>query len=124
MRTLLFFVAVAAFGASPDTWQKSKECAAQAEKVVAEMRQPLQEHEKFIWSNHYSPKYNKCFLWIETSLPIGDRKVAASTVLEDAFERYPEALMMIGEAGQNCQIGAERAECATVKAFIAEHLTN
>lgn len=41
----------------PDTWQKSKECAAQTEKVVAGWFKHPDD-----WQNHYSPKYDKCFV--------------------------------------------------------------
>lgn len=41
-----------------DTLQESKECAAQAEKVIRE-----DPRWRFaLWESHYSPKYRKCFI--------------------------------------------------------------
>jgi hypothetical protein len=75
--------------AKPDTWERSKECAAQAEKVVAGWSQrtgftPTE------WSNHYSHKYDKCFISLSFLNASRDEKVFPtlfSNVLVDAFER-------------------------------------
>ena len=67
--------------AKPDTWQKSKDCAAQTEKVMKD---------KTGFTNHYSPKYNRCFISELTRAP-GERagKDYPETVnqLIDAFEK-------------------------------------
>jgi hypothetical protein len=71
--------------AKSDSWQKSKECAAQAEKVVAGWLSPATE-----WQNHYSPKYDRCFVSLSFFSVSKDDKVFPtmySTVLVDAFER-------------------------------------
>src|ERR1700734_3168782 len=51
-----------------DTWERSKECAAQAEKAVAERNSrsvAFGGHGADSWSNHYSPKYNRCFVKVD-----------------------------------------------------------
>src|ERR1700736_2141086 len=51
--------------ATTDNWQKMKDCAAEAEKAIAERdRRSLSfgGHGSDEWSNHYSPKYNRCFV--------------------------------------------------------------
>ena len=47
----------------PDTWKKSKECADQAEKVITDW-----DDTAVFWRNHYSPKYNQCFLLISRQI--------------------------------------------------------
>jgi hypothetical protein len=79
----------AAPAARPDTWQRSKECAAQAEKIVAEWPQRTGTTPAD-WHNHYSPKYDNCFVTIYFSQLAKDEKTFPSifsTVLFDAFER-------------------------------------
>jgi hypothetical protein len=98
--SIIFFIAAAvlSFGqattkatspAKADTWQKSKECASQAEKVVADW--PIRTGSAPTdWRNHYSPKYDKCFVWLYISLVSKDENVfptVFSTVVLDAFER-------------------------------------
>lgn len=102
--TLIIFIAanVLSFGqtttkkatppsARPDTWQKSKECAGQAEKMMADwQRQTGRAPTDFDWRNHYSPKYDRCFVWLYVISFSKDEKVFPtlfSTTLFDAFER-------------------------------------
>lgn len=76
--------------AKPDTWQKSKECATQAEKVIADWPQHTLGTKPDDWSNHYSPKYDRCFIWAYFSHVSKDEKVFPTTfvtTLWDAFER-------------------------------------
>jgi hypothetical protein len=72
-----------------DTWQRSKECAAQAEKIVAEWPRRTGATPED-WHNHYSPKYDKCFVTLYFSELSKDEKIYPSyfsTALFDAFER-------------------------------------
>lgn len=109
-----------------DTWQRSKECAAQAEKVMTD--------KPGSWENHYSPKYNRCFVSTSTRTP-GERagKDFPETVVEliDAFERtalaqwvsaYPQSEGPLNAL--SCHIGYEPAACAKAISFISEHMKN
>lgn len=76
-------------GAKPDTWQKSKECASQAEKMIAEWPSRTGSAPAD-WNNHYSPKYDKCFVKLSFFTKSQDEKVFPtlfSAGLYDAFER-------------------------------------
>jgi hypothetical protein len=77
--------------AKQDTWERSKECAAQAEKMVAGWSQRAGSAPTD-WNNHYSPKYNKCFVSITSVQLSTDEKTFPtlhSTALFNAFERSP-----------------------------------
>jgi hypothetical protein len=135
-----------------DTWQKSKECSVQAEKVMANLDQQSVARggtPASSWTNHYSPKYNRCFIRGEYLLD------AKSTVkggpfayarLLDAFERSALAVTAYGlsshlacrsesnpdECEQSaalawkifCKIDDEDVDHATAEAFITEHMKN
>lgn len=113
----------------PDTWQKSKECANQAEKVVKDKEIILSG-----WQNHYSPKYDRCFV-TETRLTPGEGAgkdfPEVQYTLIDAFERsvlaqwvseYPHSEGPLNAL--SCHIDYRLAECAKAKLFIAEHMKN
>jgi hypothetical protein len=103
----------------PDTWQKSKECAAQAEKAAMAMGFSNGSG----WTNHYSPKYNRCF--VQFSMPSDSGKTGDLRILlEDAFEKSLLADFDLG-AG-NCVIfqSETASNCNTVKLFISEHMNN
>jgi hypothetical protein len=135
-----------------DTWQKSKECSAQAEKIMAERDQQSVARGSTpasTWSNHYSPKYNRCFIKAEYFL---DAKSIVKggpfgyAQLLDAFERSILAVTAYGvsshlacrsepnpeECEQNAalawkifsKIDSEDTDRATAKAFITEHMKN
>ena len=132
--------------AKPDTWEKSKECASQAEKVMADPGYAVAQGSAG-YVNHYSPKYNRCFIevyhFIKESVKGGP---LTSTVLVDAFERSGLANTSIGikpeiacrnEANREqcedlareiwkigCQIDGTPADCDKAKDFIAEHMKN
>jgi hypothetical protein len=118
-----------------DDWQKSKECAEQSEKVMKEKG----EFYRF-WRNHYSPKYNKCFIEDSTRVPgegAGRDYPELTVELIDAFERTHLAQWVSettkpaeppradGVAGPlQCHIGYQRVDCAKAIAFISEHMKN
>ena len=108
--------------AKPDTWQKSKECAAQSEKLVGEWdRDGLSKGvPKTVWTNHYSPKYNRCFL--QTFDAPANKPSGRRTTLMDAFER--SSLAELDFANQFCQIEFQDAPCGKVADFISEHMKN
>ncbi|HEY6345103.1 MAG TPA: hypothetical protein VIY49_26700 [Bryobacteraceae bacterium] len=131
----------------PDTWERSKECAAQAEKVVADRdrRTAAFGGHSADWTNHYSPKYNRCFV---TVLYMADPKTAVkgapvfNSFLIDAFERSsvassaccgsPEILCHSGEDAESCRriwqsackIEDQETDCEKAKQFIEEHMKN
>jgi hypothetical protein len=75
-----------------DNWQRSKECAAQAEKLMAEWHRPSEDRPGKsgiapFWENHYSPKYNRCFIKYTHKIEVKDRTGVFEDLLYDAFER-------------------------------------
>ena len=112
--------------AHPDAWQKSKECAAQAEKVMAEWR--LRAPALTDWHNHYSRKYDRCFIEAFFFFPDGGPGKAIpalSNGLMDAFERSILAdSASVGPADGFCHIDEKPADCAKAASFISEHMKN
>jgi hypothetical protein len=111
----------------PDTWERSKECALQAEKVMKD-RGTIQS-----WENHYSPKYARCFMSVLNTLPgEGAGKVYAllRNDLLDAFERATLATWSSEFSEKRaddpvaCQVDHQAADCATAARFISEHMKN
>jgi hypothetical protein len=100
-----------------DTWQKSKECAAQAEKVVADWDRDnaARGFPKTIWTNHYSPKFNRCFIEVHDA-------ATPRSSLTDAFERSTVAVYDI--VHRYCEIGLDDVDCHRVYEFIADHMNN
>jgi hypothetical protein len=130
---ILVAVAVPSFGqtsarkatAPSDTWQRSKECASQAEKLK----------DSYVhnagWTNHYSPKYEKCFaLYVfMTSVKDEDSKdhVLVSKNLIDAFEQSDVASADTSSPPgylAKCSIGHNWQDCEKVIQFIDEHMKN
>jgi hypothetical protein len=102
-----------------ETWERSKECAAQSEKLVSEYDKDGQARgfPKTVWQNHYSPKYNRCFLKI-FSTPVSRRMMT----LQDPFERSTVAVWDLENS--HCEIESEKADCGTVFDFITDHMKN
>src|SRR5215469_12925643 len=73
---LAMSLAAAEKPAAKDNWQRSKECAAQAQRAAAEVGGE-------VWQSHYSPKYERCYVqvFLERGVPIQLR-----WILLDAFE--------------------------------------
>jgi hypothetical protein len=111
---------------APDSWQKMKECAAQAEKVMMD--------KAGTWENHVSPKYGRCFILRITNVPgEGAGKTYPQFVnqLIDAFERS-ELAQRVSETAVppapsdllSCRIDHKPVDCDKAAAFIAEHMKN
>jgi hypothetical protein len=137
---------------TPDNWQKMKDCSAQAEKAMAERdRRSISfgGHGSDGWSDHYSPKYNRCFVRAEYVVAVKDRVKGGPmfyTYLIDAFEQVNLASSASGPSAQllcrneedpkecergaaivwnsTCNIEDEKVECAKAKQFIDEHMKN
>ena len=122
----------------PDDWQKSKECAAQAEKLIVDWSIRAGSKPNYL-SNHYSPKYNKCFVSISnfTSAEEPRGGVLSTTDLLDAFERSlmahryeaicvkdcSEQIKIMIKAAP-CSIDQKTVDCEQSKSFISEHMKN
>lgn len=136
-----------------DNWQKSKECAAQAEKVMADRDRRLAAFGgpgsgADEWENHYSRKYDRCFIsayyFISSKKPYVKGSPSFSTLLIDAFERSTVARsagilrpeFACGDAEKPaeceqavrslnkrvCQINDKEADCEKAASFISEHM--
>jgi hypothetical protein len=124
--------------AKQDNWQRTKECADQAEKVMASKESQLPKDEYYSWSNHYSPKYGNCFIEIRHMLKIVGANAKhtgvvytgqvslVETELQNAFERAPLAYVFGGNLPEHerCNIGGDPVDCAKAINFIAEHMKN
>ncbi len=135
-----------------DNWEKMKDCAAQAEKAIAEInrrRVSAGLHGVGDWIDRYSPKYNRCFLKIQslfesTAPPIKGAPFYYTSLI-DAFEQAPVAGSTSGlespqeacrnEADQkecerraeyawNCNIEGEKSDCSKATQFIDKHMKN
>ncbi len=109
----------------PDTWRKSKECADQAEKVITDW-----DDASVFWRNHYSPKYDRCFLHISRLIDIKDciGSVHKDT-LYDALERSTLATSISSpvppQVAPSCSTDDDaKADCKTAADYITEHMKN
>jgi hypothetical protein len=115
-----------------DMWQRSKECAMQSEKLMADDDRRAVASGVGIathWENHYSPKYNRCFVSASymTSAKDGGGKTVPmfQTQLSDAFERSVLAnSAAVGPTNGFCHIEDRQADCDKVAIFISEHMKN
>jgi hypothetical protein len=107
----------------PD-WERMKECAAQAEKIMA---RPDMRGQDLIQA-HYSPKYGRCFL-----LTSYRKDGSIDQELIDAFELrvLADDLTMFrnGDRQQVCTIAVpgdddEIRPCEEVRAYIQEHMAH
>lgn len=112
-----------------DTWERSKECASQAEKVMADHKDL--PNTLTTWENHYSPKYKRCFLAVLDSYVLldGHGKDFATYHwrLLDAFERSLVAMTAWDGPplpADACTAEGESLDCQKVRSFIQEHMKN
>lgn len=134
MKTVLLMsglMAQLALGQGSDTWTKSKECAARSEKVTAEMKGV--DDTVMSW-NHFSPKYDRCYLEIHRMFKIVgkpvDRFVYISE-LQDAFEpgrnkaSITETLIDDGSGPgkRECYVDGP-TDCGKTIEFFVEHMKN
>jgi len=122
-------------------WEKTKQCADQAEKVMASKTRELPSEEFLRWNNHYSPKYDRCFIEIRHMLRIVSPNAKhdgvvftgqtglIGTELQDAFERKSMAWIDPEADGKSlnkryCKLDDETADCGKTQNFVAEHMKN
>jgi hypothetical protein len=120
-----------AASANSNDWQKSKECANQAEKVMADNDRRAAEMGlpgSAGWTNHYSPKYDKCFIsaeHINKDGGVGKDGPMFATSLIDAFERsFLATSASVGPTEGFCQIDHKPVACAKAETFIADRMKN
>jgi hypothetical protein len=108
----------------PDTWQKMKDCAAQAERVGPGEA----EINKGNYVNHYSPKYDRCFVKISWVIRQGEEIKGQGARLVDAFEHDTIALSQTtfppSESKNVCFVPSGIVGCSEAKDFISEHMRN
>jgi hypothetical protein len=114
----------------PDTWQRSKECATQAEKMIAarDLRSVSFGGPRVAsWTNHYSPKYSRCFVSVSyfdgATPPPKGMPWLSSTILIDAFERSTVASTatdLAPPAEIACGDQQEPAECDAMREAMRE----
>jgi hypothetical protein len=95
-----------------DNWERTKACAAQAEKVA-------RENEYALIQNHYSPKYEKCYMHVSYIVEWGYRAVI------DAFEQKYLTLESMGKDKRSCwvyELGAKQVPCPVLEDYVSDHL--
>lgn len=111
------------YTANADNWQKSKECATQAEKIRGADGSTAELEEVFV--NHYSPMYGRCFVRITHTMrhvkvgPGVDR--TSSAMLMDAFEGSIGAIVAFTGP---CYLAGKPADCAKAEEFISVAMTH
>lgn len=146
MKVLLLLIAPVAFAqspAKPDVWERTKDCAAQAEKVMAgDLRFGPYGSSVVAWRNHYSQKQERCLIRAVYAAKSEKDDPRAWNILVDAFERGALAQSAFGTAAaadcanaeQNitsceamlkrygCFIGLKGSACAEAEAFISDQM--
>lgn len=135
-----------------DTWERSKECSVQAEKIARDRNERSVANGgqgALDWSNHYSPKFGKCYVrfdFLSGGKDIPKGSPSSYSYLVDAFERSqtaieadgispevacrgekdPKACEEVAESWWRtaCWIEEKSASCQTAKAFIEDHMKN
>jgi hypothetical protein len=118
-----------------DNWQRSKECAAQAEKLMTEWHNLTDAPPKDggiapSWTDHYSPKYNRCFIKYTHTINEGwTSSMVLEDMLIDAFERSTLAksfpLAAPAQIKLFCSTDDDpKADCEKAKNFISDHMKN
>ena len=103
--------------ADKDNYQRSKECATQAEKLA-------RQEGLSIVRNHYSQKYNGCFallVWINN-----DNDLISIYSLFDAFEHsvLAEEDHNYSKNSHKCTVGKQSYPCAQVEQYVENYLTD
>ncbi|MCA1827926.1 MAG: hypothetical protein ABR567_22450 [Myxococcales bacterium] len=121
-----------------ENWQRMRECAEQATRVTKEHKSEVHEIDRQSWimnaENHYSPKYERCYLReVVSSHPTG--RAAADipsfmTYIYDAFENRvlaectDETGLKLAESFCRVHEPSTGAGCAACERYIDEHMDN
>jgi hypothetical protein len=133
MKTIAVILGLAFTALAADTWEKMKDCTARADKIVADQLRDSGHVDGYDSSNHYSPKYNHCYVRftiysISSRQKDGTPKGFAHTTLIDAYEGDDLATihepMNDKESRAWCTIGGSSDSCPAAWAFIDDHMHN
>lgn len=107
-----------------------KDCAAQAEKAGPREA----EVNKGSYNNHYSPKYDRCYVRVSSKIQNGEQVSGQGIRLVDAFERntvaafaetFPPSKSRIScFVDEGRSDGLTTVDCSAAKDFIFEHMRN
>jgi len=129
VKTIALILGLAFTALAADTWEKMKDCAARADKIVAdELR--YRHIDSYNASSHYSPKYNRCYVRFQIGSYAKDFRVAYTRLI-DAYEgddlatiteyfpkdKQPWAICTIGDDG-----GSDI--CPAARKFMDDHMHN
>jgi hypothetical protein len=115
-----------------DVWERSRQCAEQAEKVVKREQARLGPEESvLVWENHYSTKFERCYVRVTYLFrgPVVKAGIGPSQLdtLSDAFENriVAEFAQGVKEDSSFCRIkdGSDDQSCRAAKAYIEERMT-
>jgi hypothetical protein len=122
---------------SIDSWQRMKQCAEQAETMAKSVKFVEGERsgnlQTLTWENHYSPKYDRCYIKISYAHYIPNKNAIRGTHEElwDVFERRRlSSFTDINGPEQElfCDIPTDdkvaRHQCAACLQFIKDHMDN
>jgi hypothetical protein len=115
-----------------DNWQRSKECADMAERTYdRNIANSERARSHSIYSSHYSPKYDRCFLLVVSSADVNDMAAGIFfqiTALIDALENLrwaTEGYMVHAKQREDyCHLGDKQAPCSAARDYINEHMAN
>jgi hypothetical protein len=130
MSTLLKIAALAlivAASAYADDWQKMKECAVQADKWE---QLNTQAYGAASYRNHYSPKYNHCYVQreVEAHVKYPREGNVLSTELYDIFEEnlmaFTQVSALLDDKGVGYIDSKGSVSREEARAYIEDHMAN
>ena len=117
-------------GQPKDDWQRTKDCAEQAYRIIKENPEPL----RLGWENHYSPKYGLCFVDVSYSNPDAKKYKGAPYFFEELYDAFERRLLTICSRDMHisndnpfCSIQTgppPHFDCSACRAFIRERMEN
>ncbi len=132
--------AATASAKSNQNWQRMKECADQADRVtrrygwVEGQADSVSQHGVMGWENHYSAKYERCYLVANFMIQEADAKNQLPLLyllMYDAFETRIVAQcsdMTTGNAAAFCEVSQpgeqSSRDCPVCRRFFKERMEN
>jgi hypothetical protein len=119
----------------PDNWERSKECASQAEKLVSaaivagdKNDSPWKMAE---WSNHYSPKYFRCFVHVSYTSTVAAQRQGEPVARDDLWDAFERSILASSAFGGSeskksfyCVVDRKIVPCEEADQFIQERMKN
>ncbi|HEY6345102.1 MAG TPA: hypothetical protein VIY49_26695 [Bryobacteraceae bacterium] len=96
-----------------DVWERSKDCWEQAQKMMVSRWPAGSTQAPTNWSNHYSARYDKCFVTTYDAVPSKDEKAFPTLytkMLFDAFERSGPLARACSTAHADCVTEIKKVE--------------